>query len=128
MAPATAHRLPGPPELLPGRPDAVVDLRTHEGAALVGAEWRYADATVAPVDFVEVGRDLGPSGRPNRTLDIAPHAEAPGYDDSGWRVLEPPELELRLGTGRGGWDWDRTKGTNPPQGGDPDPARATPRV
>jgi len=28
-------RLPGPPELLPGGPDAVVDLQTPEGVALV---------------------------------------------------------------------------------------------
>ena len=32
-----ASRLPGPPELLPGRPDAIVDLQTEDGAALVGA-------------------------------------------------------------------------------------------
>ena len=35
LTPAT--RLPGPPELLPGRPDAIVDLQTADGAALVGA-------------------------------------------------------------------------------------------
>ena len=30
-----AARLPGPPELLPGRPDAVIDLQTDEGVRLV---------------------------------------------------------------------------------------------
>jgi hypothetical protein len=48
----SARRLPGPPELLPGRPDAIVDLQTDAGAALVGAHWRYADAHVREIDFV----------------------------------------------------------------------------
>ena len=52
---ALVANLPRPPQLLPGRPDAVVDLQTDEGAALVGAEWRYRDARVEEVDFVAVG-------------------------------------------------------------------------
>ena len=63
---ATAHtltaNLPRPPQLLPGRPDAVVDLQTDEGAALVGAVWRYGDARVEEVDFVEVGSAADPLG------------------------------------------------------------------
>ena len=51
----SAARLPGPRELLPGRPDAVVDLQTDDGAALVGARWRYAEARVEEIEFVEVG-------------------------------------------------------------------------
>ncbi len=50
----SAARVPGPPELLPGRPDAVVDLQTADGAALVGGQWRYADARVEEIDFVEL--------------------------------------------------------------------------
>ena len=57
-----AARLPGPPELLPGRPDAIVDLQTDEGVALVGGQWRYSDARVEEIDFVE----LGSAGRPAR--------------------------------------------------------------
>ena len=41
-SPATA--IPGPPELLPGRPDAIIDLQSDEGVALVGGQWRYTDA------------------------------------------------------------------------------------
>ena len=41
-----AARIPGPPELLPGCPDAVIDLQTDEGVALVGGQWRYSDARV----------------------------------------------------------------------------------
>ena len=124
-ATAVASAVPGPPILLPGRPDAVVDLRTHEGAALVGARWRYADAAVEPVRFVEVGPDLGPSGAPNHTYDISPHAEGVDFDDSAWRELEPPELELRLGTGLVCANWYRTAVTIPERIGDVDPTGAT---
>ena len=41
-----ATRLPGPPELLPGCPDAVIDLQTDAGAELVQGRWRYSDARV----------------------------------------------------------------------------------
>ncbi|MBA3289181.1 MAG: SMP-30/gluconolactonase/LRE family protein [Acidimicrobiia bacterium] len=117
--------IPGPPQLLPGRPDAVVDLRTDEGAALVGAAWRYADATIEAVDFVAVGADLGPSGPPTRTNDIAPHAGPADFDDSGWRILAPAELELRLGAGLVSANWYRTTVTIPDRLGDLDPTGAT---
>jgi len=48
----SAARLPGPPELLPGRPDAIVDLQTDEGVAIVGGRWRYADARIEEIEFV----------------------------------------------------------------------------
>src|SRR5262245_13446330 len=89
-----ASRLPGPPELLPGKPEAIVDLQTPEGVALVSGEWRYADARVEEIDFVELGSPddpLGPGAVPNRTFDVVPHAEAADFDDSEWRVLEPEE-------------------------------------
>jgi gluconolactonase len=123
-----ATRLPGPPELLPGRPDAVVDLQSESGAALVGAEWRYADAEVREIDFVEVGAPddpLGPGEVPNRTYDVVPHAEAPDFDDSGWRRLEPAETMLRLGNGRVSFNWYRTTVTVPGRLGDLDPTGAT---
>src|SRR5437773_2324393 len=72
-----ATRLPGPPELLPGCPDAVVDLQTEAGAGLVGGQWRYSDCSVEEIEFVELGAPddpLGPGERPNRTYDVLPHA------------------------------------------------------
>jgi gluconolactonase len=128
MATATltpATRLPGPPELLPGRPDAIVDLQTADGAALVGADWRYRDATVTPIAFVDVGPDLGPGGVANRTFDVEPHAEGVDYDDSDWRRLAPHELQLRLGAGRVCFNWYRTTVTIPERIGDLDPTGAT---
>lgn len=121
----SATRLPGPPELLPGRPDAVIDLQTAAGAALVGATWRYSDAWVEEIDFVGVGDDLAPSGAPNRTYDVVPHAEGTDFDDSGWRVLAPDELQLRLANGRVCFNWYRTTVTIPERIGDIDPTGAT---
>ena len=76
----TATRLPGPPELLPGRPDAIVDLQTDEGVALVGGQWRYSDATVEEIDFVELGSaadPLGPGETPNKLV----RCSSPGGGD-----------------------------------------------
>ena len=123
-----AAQLPGPPELLPGRPDAIVDLQTAAGTALVGATWRYSDAEVREIDFVEVGSaadPLGPGEVPNRTYDVVPHAEAPDFDDSDWRVLAPEETMRRLGHGRVGFNWYRIEVTIPERVGDLDTRGAT---
>ena len=123
-----AARLPGPPELLPGRPDAIVDLQTAEGVALVGGEWRYADARVEEIDFVEPGSaddPLGPGDVPNRTYDVVPHAEAADFDDSAWRVLAPEETMLRLGNGRVSFNWYRITVTIPELIGELDPTGST---
>jgi gluconolactonase len=125
MTATTARSLPGPPELIPGRPDAIVDLRTHEGAAVVGAEWRTRDASIEEVPFVGVGDDLGPSGSPTRTYVVAPDATLPDHDDEEWRRLAPPQLELRLGNGLVSFTWYRTTVTIPPRIGDLDPTGTT---
>jgi gluconolactonase len=124
----SAHRIPRPPELLPGRPDAIVDLQTRDGAALVGAQWRYSDARVEEIEFVELGAPtdpLGPGTVPNRTYDVLPHAEAIDFDDSGWRVLEPERTLDRLANGRVCFNWYRTKVTLPERIGDTDVRGAT---
>ena len=118
VTPAAA--LPGPPELLPGRPDAIVDLQTDAGCTLVGATWRYADAEVREIDFVEVADHLGPGEVPNRTYDVVPHAESPEYDDEHWRVLRPEETMLRLGHGRVSFNWYRLTVTVPERIGELD--------
>ena len=123
-----AARIPGPPELLPGRPDAVVDLQAGDGVALVRGEWRYSDAEVREIDYVEVGSaadPLGPGDTPNRTYDVLPHAEAADYDDSHWPVLAPGETMLRLGTGRVCFNWYRIAVEIPEQVGDFDPTGST---
>ena len=121
-------RPPGPPELLPGRPDAIVDLQTQDGVALVGGQWRYSDATVEGVGFVELGSPedpLGPGTVPNRTFDVVPHAEAADFDDSGWTVLAPADTMRRLANGRVCFNWYRIAVTLPERIGDTDVAGAT---
>jgi hypothetical protein len=107
---ASAARLPGPPELLPGRPDAVVDLQTSAGATLVGASWRYADAHVREIAFVDVAGPgtpdpLGPGTAPNRTYDVVPRAQAADYDDSAWALLAPEQTRDRRSQGRVCFNW-----------------------
>src|SRR4051794_5474688 len=128
MTQTPATRLPGPPELLPGCPDAIVDLQTDEGAALVGGTWRYADARVEEIDFVEVGSaadPLGPGETPNRTYDVVPHAEAADYDDSSWEVLPPAGTMRRLSHGRVCFNWYRIAVTLPERIGETDVTGAT---
>jgi gluconolactonase len=124
----TAATLPGPPELLPGRPDAIIDLQSDDGIELVRGQWRYSDAEVAEIDFVQVGSaddPLGPGDLPNQTYDVVPHAEGVDFDDSGWRTLAPEETMLRLGNGRVSFNWYRIAVTLPERVGDLDPAGST---
>jgi gluconolactonase len=99
-------------------PQAVVDLRTSEGAALVGAEWRYSDVSIVETDHREPGPDLRATGRPNRTNDIVPHAGAVNFDDSSWELIESAALEARRSHGRLAFNWYRTRITLPPRVGD----------
>jgi gluconolactonase len=116
----SAARVPGPPELLPGRPDAIVDLQTQEGAALVGGAWRYTDARVEEIEFVELGSPedpLGPGTVPNRTYHVV--------RDGDWRPLAPEDTQLRLANGRVCFNWYSIDVTLPERIGELDPTGAT---
>ncbi len=108
-----------------GKPEAVVDLRTGDGIALVQGAWRYSDARIVEVDFNAAGADMKPSGPPIRTHDIEPKAGAAEFDDSDWEVLDPATLEARRSTGRLAFNWYRTKVTVPAKVGALDPTGAT---
>jgi len=115
-----AARLPGPPELLPGKPDAIVDLQTDEGVALVGGGWRYSDCAVEEIEFVELGTPedpLGPGTVPNRTYDVVRTGEP--------RELAPADTQLRLANGRVCFNWYELDVTIPDRLGDFDPTGAT---
>jgi gluconolactonase len=108
-----------------GKPEAIVDLRTAEGVALVQGVWRYSDARIVEVDFNAAGADMKPSGPPIRTHDVEPKAGAAGFDDSAWEVLDPTTLEARRSTGRLAFNWYRTKVTVPAKVGFFDPTGST---
>lgn len=93
--------------------DAVVNLATADGAALVGAGWRATDAKIVEVDHRLPGPDRKASGPPVRTHDIEPHAGAAGFDDAAWEAVAPGSLEDRRSTGRLAGAWYRTSVTIP---------------
>ena len=84
---ANAHRIPRPPDLLPGRPDAIVDLQSADGAAIVGARWRYSDARVEEIDFVALraGRKIQYDGAAMRVTNVP----ASGPDPNDFLRREP---------------------------------------
>jgi len=94
-------------------PDAVVDLRTTEGAAHVNAQWRYSDTKISEIEHRSVGLDLKASGPKNRTFDFMPDAGAAGFDDSKWEVISADSLEKRRGNGRLSFNWYRINVTIP---------------
>ena len=94
-------------------PDAVVDLRTTEGAARVQAQWRYSDTSINEIDHRSAGPDLKASGPRNRTLDFTPDARAMDFDDSKWELIPADSLEKRRGNGRLSLNWYRLNVTVP---------------
>ena len=100
------------------RPDAIVNLATEEGAALVHGQWRYRDARIIEVEHRSPGPDLRPSGPPNRTYDITPHAGAADFDDAAWEAIAPKGLEERRSNGRLSFGWYRINVTIPEKVGD----------
>lgn len=98
-------------------PDAVVDVRTAEGAAPVNGQWRYSDTHIHEIDHMSAGPDLKASGQPNRTFDFTPDARVADFDDSTWEVIPADSLEKRRGNGRLYLNWYRLKVTVPEEAG-----------
>jgi gluconolactonase len=95
------------------RPDAIVNLASPEGVALVRGQWRYRDATLVEVDHRGPGEDLRATGAPVRALDVTPKAGGLDFDDSGWEAVPPQGLEARRTNGRVAFGWYRTAITIP---------------
>jgi gluconolactonase len=106
-------------------PDAVVDLRTTEGAARVRTQWRYSDTSIKEIAHSSVGADLKASGPANRTFDFTPDARAKDFDDSKWEVIPADALEKRRGNGRLSFNWYRLNVTIPEKVADFDTRGAT---
>jgi hypothetical protein len=58
------------------QPQLTIDLGTHEGVALFGAQWRYSDTRIIQVAFHDPGADGQPTGGDNMTYDYLPKAGA----------------------------------------------------
>jgi len=96
-----------------GRPDAVIDLATHEGVQLVNGQWRYHDVKIVDADSRAVGPDLKPSGAPIKTYDYEPHAGPAEFDDSQWEAIDPASLDQRRSTAKVCFNWYRINITIP---------------
>src|SRR6266704_3230599 len=96
-----------------GRPDAVVDLASHDGVQLVNGQWRYHDVKIEDADSRAVGPDLKPSGAPIRTYDYTPQASPADFDDSQWEALDPTTLDQRRSTAKVCFNWYRINVTIP---------------
>ena len=96
-----------------GRPDAVIDLATRDGAQAVSGQWRYHDVKIIETDFRGPGADLKPSGVPNKTYDYTPHAGTADFDDSQWERIDPTTLDQRRSTGKVCFAWYRISLTIP---------------
>ncbi|MFQ6028004.1 MAG: SMP-30/gluconolactonase/LRE family protein [Dehalococcoidia bacterium] len=103
----------------------MVDLNTDAGVELVKGQWRYHDAEVVTVEFRSVGEDLDPTGPPNQTYDIVPHAQVLDFDDSGWEPVPATDLDGRRGAGKVCFNWYRIDVTIPEKVGTFDPTGST---
>ena len=108
-----------------GTPDAVIDLATDAGTALVQGQWRYSDTKIIATSFYAAGADGQPSATPVQTYDYAPKAGGADFDDSSWPAIAPETLQQRRGFGRLGFSWYRIAITVPGRVGDFDPTGAT---
>jgi len=96
-----------------GKPAAVIDLSTEEGAELVKGQWLYSDVEISEVDFKGPGADGQPTGEPVKTYDYTPKAGGSDYDDSKWEKIAPGTLNKRRSTGRICFNWYRIRVTIP---------------
>src|SRR5215469_10202890 len=108
-----------------GRPDAVVDLASRDGAQLVQGQWRYHDVKIIDADSRSVGPDLKPSGSPTKTYDYSPHAGFANFDDSAWETIDATTLDQRRSTAEGCFNWYRMNITIPTRVGNFDTTGST---
>ncbi len=95
------------PDQSPPVADAVIDLRTAEGVAMVSGSWRYTDAHIVGADHRAVGPDLKASGAPVKTHDIHPRIATPDFDSAIWTAVPADQVEARRTNGRLAFGWYR---------------------
>jgi gluconolactonase len=97
-----------------GRPNAVIDLASREGAQLVKGQWRYHDVRIVDAESRSVGPDLRPSGNEIiKTYNYTPHAGARDFDDSQWEAIDASTLDQRRSTAKVCFNWYRINVTIP---------------
>ena len=96
-----------------GKPEAVVDLASPDGAKLVSGQWKYSDTKIVETDFRAAGSDNQPSGPSVKTYDYTPHAGGADFDDSAWEKVAADDLGRRRGNGKLSFNWYRINITVP---------------
>ena len=101
------------------KPQAIADLKTTEGAALVNAKWFVQNAHVVDADFKTPGPGtngdklpLYPTGTAIKTHQLHPQIDAADFN-TGFKEIKPTDLELRQGTGLFSFVWYKVDVTIP---------------
>lgn len=107
-------------QLAANKPQAIADLKTNEGAALVNAKWFTQPAHVQDKDFNLPGPQKGggdalplyPTGASIKTHTLHPQVDA-GDFENGFIEIKPADLESRQGTGLFSFVWYKIELTIP---------------
>ena len=99
-------------QLAVNKPQAIADLKTKEGAALVSAKWFVQPAHVQDKDFRLPGPQQGggdamplyPTGAAIKTHSLHPQIGADDFE-AGFKEIDPTQLEKRQGTGLFSFVW-----------------------
>lgn len=102
------------------KPQAIADLRSKEGAALLNASWSYQPAQIGQTDFQlpgpqKTGMDallLYPTGAHIKTNQLKPQISDPAFEKS-FKPISPDQLESRLGNGLFSFVWYKLELTIP---------------
>lgn len=107
-------------QLAVDKPQAIADLKTHDGAALVNAKWYVQPAHIMDKEFFLPGPKKGggdalllyPTGKTIQTQNLHPQIGAANFE-KGFVSLNPNELESRQGTGLLSFVWYKVELTIP---------------
>lgn len=105
-------------QLAPDKPQAIADLKTTEGAAVVSAKWFVQNADIVSVDFKAPGPyaadalALYPTGSAIRSHLLRPQIGSSDFD-KGFKEIKPADLEAREGTGLFSFVWYKVDVTIP---------------
>lgn len=101
------------------KPQAIADLRTNEGTALLQAKWYVQNADVVNTSFRSPGPGINgdvlllyPTGAAIRTQQLHPQVNATDFDKK-FKEIKPVDLEQRQGTGLFSFVWYKVELTIP---------------
>jgi gluconolactonase len=106
-------------QLTVDKPQAIADLKTKEGAALVNAKWYVQPAHVREADFKAPAAGINgdplplyPTGASIKTNTIYPQFGAADFD-AAFKPIDPVDLESRQGNGLVSFVWYKVEFTIP---------------